>query len=206
MALIFLFPSISIFSSFRHLPPWADQRMLTYDQKCSSFPLLASWPSAEPTSQLQGGNWDREAKCQRWGEIFFIYFAELWIFFNVLNLCCGSWFCSRAKYIFPITYVYVVHISQSSCSPLQQGSRSGIRTQSATKIYVGHSRWEVLPFVHSKKYNILFLLQDRVHSLTLFCERPPIWMMSCELVLYFSSVGPWKRVSYNPEKWFSAEP
>lgn len=65
---ILLLLSFFHFSAFRHLPPWANQRTLTYNQKCSSSSPLASWPLAELASQLQVGHWDREAKCQRWGE------------------------------------------------------------------------------------------------------------------------------------------
>lgn len=36
-SLLFLF----CFLAFRHLPPWADQRILTYNQMCSSLPVLA---------------------------------------------------------------------------------------------------------------------------------------------------------------------
>lgn len=57
----------SFFSS-SHVPLCAAQRMLTYNQSCSSSPRFASRPSAELTSQLRRGRWDREAKCQRRGE------------------------------------------------------------------------------------------------------------------------------------------
>lgn len=59
---------LPLYIAFRHLPPWADQRTLTFNRKCSSSALPAPWPSAEPASQLRGGRRDTEAQHRRSGE------------------------------------------------------------------------------------------------------------------------------------------
>ncbi len=169
------------FFAFRHLPPWADKRKLTHDRKCSSPPRLASWPSAELGSQLRGGQWDREAKCQRWDEkvatlMFQTFFSTFLVFSNVLNLCCTSQSCFPSGknvskyYLISLLCVNFKHQSELIRTFLFLSKFPGHPTSCATKNTVGHSSWQVSPFAHSRKYNILFMLQGTVCRE--HCQRP----------------------------------